>query len=204
MWNSSALRSFPWLKTTLDYQQGINRLIAFEDCSYAGIERARAVIPPSIAERGKELWAAHMQSLELNSRAPLTLLHWDMHIGNWYLTGAGRMGLSDWGMVKGQWASDYSYAISSALTIDDRRAWERDLLEIYLEELHKRGGPRLSFEEAWLSYRQQMLHGFFFWVMTIGAGPLQADMQPDSISIVNIERMANAIVDLDTLAALKE
>src|SRR5437773_2400400 len=159
-------------------------------------------MPPSLMNRNKELWHAHMRSLELQSRTPHTLQHWDMHIGNWYATDEGQMGLSDWGMVKGQYIGDVSYALSSALTIDDRRNWERDLLALYLELVHEQGAPMIPFEDAWLAYRQSMFHPFFYWVTTIGAGRTQPDMQPDAISLANIERVAQAILDLDCIHAV--
>jgi len=104
------------------------------------------------------------------------------------------MGLLDWGMVRGQWAGDVSYALVSALTIEDRRAWERDLIARYLDRLVETGGPRLPFKEAWLAYRQQMFHPFFYWALTLGDARVHPGMQPDRISLMNLERMGHALV----------
>jgi hypothetical protein len=205
LWDAATLRNdFPMLKTPFDYQVQVNQTIPFEHGSYTGIERAASVIPAPLMGKDKELWRTHMRSLQLQSRPPHTLQHWDMHIGNWYATGDGRMGLSDWGMVRGRNIGDVSYALSSALTVEDRRAWERDLLALYIDLVQQNGAPALTFEDAWLEYRQSMFHPFFYWVTTIGAGPMLPDMQPDAISLANIERMGQAIVDLDSLAAVAE
>jgi hypothetical protein len=102
------------------------------------------------------------------------------------------------------WALDVSYALSSALTVDDRRAWERELIELYVDRLFAAGGPALSFDEAWLAYRQQVFHGLAFWLYTIGAGRLQPAMQPDEVSLANLERMTNMIDDLDSFSALRQ
>jgi hypothetical protein len=203
LWQHKSLQRLRWLKTTLEWQETVNHVIAFEACANTGFERARQVLPVELLGREGELWKVHMHSLELSARPPHTMLHNDTHIGNWYVTADGQMGLSDWGMFKGQWANDFSYAISSALTVEDRRSWERDLVEYYLDRLHEEGGPAVPFDEAWLAYRQQMMHGLYYWLMTIGVGPLQADMQPNEFSMVNIERMARAVVDLDTVDALR-
>jgi hypothetical protein len=204
MWENPLLGQMRSLMTTLEWQSGMNRAIAFEQRCYVGMKRAAHVIGDQLLKSPQALWNAHMRTIAMSSEHPHTLLHNDTHLGNWYLTSDGRMGLSDWCMYNGQWANDYCYAISSALPVETRRAWERGLLDLYLDELEKQGGPRLHKDAAWLAYRQQMLHGFFYWAITIGGGPLQTDMQPDEISLINLERMSHAIIDLETLKALDE
>jgi hypothetical protein len=106
-------------------------------------------------------------------------------------------------MTRGNWALDVAYAMTSALTVENRRAWERDLLEVYLDQLKRSGGPaELDSEEVWLRYRQQVFHGLIFWLYTIGYGKLQPAMQPDDVSRINLERMTNALVDLDSLTSV--
>ena len=204
-WASPRLDTdFTWLKDSWQFQENINKLMDFEGRSMIGVTRAEAVIPKALLRMRERIWPAAMRSLQMNSRTPHTYLHHDVHIGNWYRTGDGRMGLTDWQCnVKGQWASDFAYAISSALQIADRRRWERDLLRLYVDTLASVGGPALEFDAAWLSYRQQLFHGTIFWLYTLGAGAMQPAMQPDVFSLANIERMSHAIVDLDALAAVE-
>jgi hypothetical protein len=193
-----------WLRTTFEFQSRVNRILEFEERCYHGMDRAAAVIDPSLLADRRTLWRGHMRSVELHSRGPLTLAHWDMHIGNWYVTPQGRMGLSDWCMMKGQWAGDFAYALVSALTIEDRRAWERELIACYLDALAAKGvkDPPTT-DQAWLAYRQQMFHPFFYWAVTVGAGKLQPNMQPDQICLTNLERMSAALVDLESLKSLE-
>ncbi|BDB44127.1 hypothetical protein IWGMT90018_45730 [Mycobacterium kiyosense] len=151
------------------------------------------------------MFPALMTSLAMHGSAPNTLLHSDVHSRNWYLTPDGGMGLYDWQLItRGVWALDVAYALSSALTVEDRRAWERELIELYIDRLFASGGPALSFDEAWLAYRQQAFHGLVFWLYTIGAGRLQPAMQPDEVSLANLERMTAMIDDLDCFGALKQ
>jgi hypothetical protein len=113
------------------------------------------------------------------------------------------MGLYDWQVLNvGTWAMDVAYALASALTIDDRREWERDLLALYLDQLHAAGGPKLDFAEAFFTYRQQVFHGLAFWLYTIGAGRLEPAMQPTQVSLINLERMSTMVVDLDSFTAV--
>lgn len=202
-WDSPRLEDFWWLRSSGAYLADIQRLIAFDKRSMIGFERGLSVIPDALKARRDEVWPATLRSLELNSRRPQVYLHHDVHIGNWYRTGEGRMGLTDWQCnVKGQWGSDVAYALSSALDIEDRRAWERDLIRLYVDRLAAAGGPRLNVDDAWLQYRQQLFHGFVFWLFTLGHGPLQPQMQPDSFSLTNIARMSAAIVDLEAIESL--
>jgi hypothetical protein len=206
-WGDPRLDTWNWLQTSEGFQIAVNEMIAFEKRSYVGMDRAQRVIPQSIMRTRDTIWnQGLMKSLALNVRKPYTYLHSDVHIGNWYLTSNGKMGLCDWQCtVKGQWAGDVCYGISSALTIEDRRAWERDLVKLYLERLREAGVREPpAFDRAWLEYRQQLFHPFFNWVYTIGQGVLQPAMQPDEFSILNIQRFAAAIEDLDSLKSLTD
>jgi aminoglycoside phosphotransferase (APT) family kinase protein len=146
-----------------------------------------------------------MRSCELRVANPRTLLHADIHPGNWYKTGDGQLGLCDWQCtVIGEWAADFAYAVTSSLSPEDRRAWEGDLLRLYLDALQLPKEMVPSFDQAWLSYRQQTFHGLFNWLFVAGAGAMQPSMQPDDIGRMNVDRMAIAVDDLDSLDAIKK
>jgi hypothetical protein len=203
-WCSQRFRGdLRWIWSSWHFQNQANASIDFRRRSLVGIERAEMVSPPEFIRRRHEVWPALMRSLELQRDTPPTLLHQDVHSRNWYVTGAGRMGLHDWQCVaRGHWAQDLAYAISSLTTVDDRRAWERDLIDAYLDELAVLVTDTPSPAQAWLAYRQQVFHGLLFWHYTIGAGRLQPAMQPDEISLINLERMTQAVVDLESLDSL--
>ncbi len=164
------------------------------------MEKAVAVIPPRLHARRAETWPAFMRSVGRHAQLPQTLLHSDVHLGNWYVTAASRMGLGDWGCVmRGNWSRDLAYAISGTLTVENRRAWERDLLALYLERVRAAGGPALAFDEAFLLYRQQLFQGLLMWTPTLCHSPLLPNMQPEEVSLEMIQRTATAIDDLDAL-----
>lgn len=207
-WNSPHLeQEFSWLRSALEYQTFINGVLDFPALCEAGNDLASSVIPQKMLARRSEIWPAAMRAVELNVEGPQTLLHNDVHIGNWYRTPVGHMGLCDWQcIVKGNWASDFGYAISSALTVEDRRAWEKDLLRLYLEKLAASGVQDVpNFDAAFLLYRQQLFHALIYWTFTIGGNSKSlrpAEMQPHRFCLMNIERFSNAIVDLDSLDSL--
>ncbi|OCB30183.1 hypothetical protein A5674_13825 [Mycobacterium malmoense] len=199
-WEHPALKQQPWLTTTLGVQLKMADTIGFEKRTLLGLERSRELVPQELIARKGELWPGLMKALCRNVSGPTTLVHSDTHLGNWYQDDAGNMGLLDWQCLGiGGWALDLSYALGSALTIDDRRAWEDDLLALYLAELAKRNGEPPPFERARSEYRNQTLHGLVFWLYTIAGGPLQPPMQLKPVSRANVERLAQAVVDHGSL-----
>jgi aminoglycoside/choline kinase family phosphotransferase len=143
------------------------------------------------------------RSMQILSRGPRTYLHGDLHIANTYRTQEGTMGIADWQVgLKGSWAHDVAYLITTALGVEDRRRCERELLDIYLQRLAAAGGGAVSRQAAWMAYRQATFYPYFAWVYTIGRSRLQPSFQPDEISLTMVERIATAIEDLDSLSAV--
>ncbi len=203
LWNDARLAQWRWLKTPAEQMRLINALIGLADRTGAGTRRARAVIPAALRGRGDDLFEGMRRSMTLLSRGPRTYLHGDLHIANTYLTDQGRMGIADWQVgLQGGWAYDVAYLLSTALEVADRRAWERDLLELYRDRLVAGSGPQIGREEAWAAYRQATFYPYFAWVYTLGRSRLQPSFQPDEIALMLIERIATAIDDLDSLRAV--
>jgi hypothetical protein len=164
------------------------------------LDRAADRLPPDVRARRAQVWPAILSAVAVHETRPRAFLHSDVHIGNWYLTDAGRMGLCDWQCPsKGHWSRDVAYALAAALRPDDRRAWERDLLERYLQSLSEATGEAFEFEDSWRLYRQQMLHALWMWTITLCHSPLLPSMQPEETSLAMIERIALAMSDLDSL-----
>ena len=207
MWASPRLDELPWLRTSKAFQKHLNATVGFEQATLLGIDRARErqLGPDEFFARKDDVLPALARSLEMNVADTHTLLHFDTHLNNWYLTNDGHMGIMDWGCVsRGNWAADYAYMIMAALTVDDRRSWEHDLLERYLERVRENGGDPPAFDDAWLRYRQQTFHGLTFWLMTIGFGEDHPEMQADEISKTLVERMCHAACDLRSFDALRD
>ena len=76
-----------------------------------------------------DIWARYIGTL---TTSPQTLLHGDPHIGNTYVLPDDDVGFLDWQMVRrGNWSLDLGYFLQGALTIDERRRSERELLDEY-------------------------------------------------------------------------
>jgi hypothetical protein len=169
-----------------------------------GMERAKSVIPARLFGESARLWEGTRRCLEVaTNQVPTTLLHGDGHAGQVYRTADGRMGHTDWqGTMRGGWSFDYAYLVSTACEPEERRAWDRELLELYLGKLADAGGRPPTFDEAWLRYRQGVFYPYSAWSFTIGRAFYQPRMQPDEISRACIKRVATAIDDLDSFAAV--
>ncbi|UGQ13350.1 aminoglycoside phosphotransferase family protein [Yinghuangia sp. ASG 101] len=204
-WESPELTEHAsWLKMPSVHFRTLDRLIQLRKRAEVGAKRAGAVIPGDLRGTSFDrVYAAFAASVNAADKGPLTVLHGDGHIGNTYTTAAGRMGFADWQItMRGSWAFDYTYTVTSALAVDDRRAWEKDLLGFYLDRLSAAGVKAPDFDAAWDAYRCQTLYPYLIWLYTIGRGALQPQMQPSETCLAVIERTANAVVDLASLDAI--
>lgn len=200
-WERDSIRI---LKTPLDHLRNVGSMIDMPGRGKIGMERAKAVMPQGIYGQADRLWKGTERALELaTSSLPATLLHGDSHVGQTYITADGRMGLADWQVVQqGGWAYDFAYLVGSACEPDDRRAWERELLESYLEHLAKAGGAAPTFDDAWLAYRQQLFYPYSAWAFTIGRAAYHPEIQPDEVSLAIIHRLSTAIDDHNSFDAV--
>jgi aminoglycoside phosphotransferase (APT) family kinase protein len=126
-----------------------------------------------------------------------TFIHADCHSGNTFLNEKGEPGFLDWqGPHVGAALHDVAYFLTGALTIENRRANERALVEQYLKALHAAGGPKLTLEEVWKEYQYRQVYGFV-WPLS---GPL---MQPKEIVDEMSRRHGAAIEDHKSLEILE-
>jgi aminoglycoside/choline kinase family phosphotransferase len=128
---------------------------------------------------------------------PQCFNHGDAHLGNMYFETDGSPGFLDWqSWQEGPYMHDVAYSIIGGLTMEDRRAHEKDMLAIYLDKLKEYGvkAPP-SREDAWEAYRRHAMHGFM-WAFT------PTEMQPEEICEVEGWRFGVAVRDLDTFGAL--
>lgn len=199
-WGAGNGPDYPY-RTSIEYQEDFNETLGFEQLTAAGHDMALEVLPPELRERRLDWHKALMRSLKINVAATPTLLHQDTHLANWYALPDDSMGLADWQCVaRGQWALDVAYAFAIGLTVEERRSWERELIELYLRKLAEVAPETPSFDEAWLAYRQQMFHALSFWLAPLGIG--EGEPVPADVCKANIQRAAQAIADLDSFSAL--
>jgi hypothetical protein len=154
-----------------------------------------ASVPEALRDRSRMIQLVR-NLWDGDTKPPHCLLHGDAHLGNMFFERDGSPGFLDWQTTqRGAWAHEYTYFLVGALSIEDRRAHERPLLEHYLAELKRHGVDAPPFDEAWLAYRKHTAHGVL-WVVC----PLE--MQPLDIIEANVTRFTTAMTDLDAVSAL--
>jgi aminoglycoside phosphotransferase (APT) family kinase protein len=184
----------------------VEPFVAFEGLQYAPLEIARERMGDSVpaeipAMTGTDLfvdiWARYIHTL---TEAPQTLLHGDPHIGNTYVLPDDTVGFLDWQMARrGNFGLDLGYFLQGALTTEDRRNGERDLVDEYRNALTLPADEKPSADEVWLRYRASVAHGLAIWIATLSGGDA---WQGAEICLALAQRYAEAFVDLDTRAAL--
>ncbi|AMK26591.1 phosphotransferase (plasmid) [Sphingobium sp. SJ10-10] len=149
----------------------------------------------------RELFAGMCANKQHQATLPQTLLHGDLHIGNTYRMPDGSVGLHDWQLcVKGFALHDVTYIINTALSIAERRAYERALLEYYrdkLIELGVRTPP--SPEVLWTEHRRAAL-----WTLYIGWLTCPPESYGWETMAVALLRVSTAVEDHGTLALVRE
>lgn len=135
------------------------------------------------------------------ARLPRTLVHGDMHAGNTYRLPDGTGGLVDWQLsVRGFCLHDVTYLLVTALSVEQRRRHERELLAYYLEALRAAGvrnAPDL--DAVFLEYRRAAVWGVYIgWLTT----PI--DNYGWDITVMNHIRLLTAYRDLETAAAIAD
>jgi len=151
-------------------------------------------LPPELLDRSV-IKRALVNNFRFEDAGPRTLIHGDPHLGNMFFDLDGRPGLYDWSPGVGNWANDLNYAIVGSLEVADRRAHEQPILRHYLAKLAAYGGPNIPWDDAWLAWRRQTIHGFMYMLCS----PRQ---QPEDLIAVQTIRFGWEAIDNDMLGAL--
>ncbi len=151
------------------------------------VQRLRTTGP--VLRNGTLALHRHQQSL------PQTLVEGDMHIGNTYLLPDGSGGLLDWQLTcRGHHMHDVSYLVTTALSVEDRRAHEKALVRFYLERLAAEGVADVpSFEDSFTEFGRCLMWGVYIgWLTTpvVNYGW--------EINVMNHLRLTTAFEDHDT------
>ena len=184
----------------------VEPFVAFDGLQYAPLHIAHerlgdtvsAEIPALSAEElFVDIWARYIATL---TTSPQTLLHGDPHIGNTYVLPGDEVGFLDWQLVRrGNFSLDLGYFLQGALTVEERRRSERELLDEYRGALTLPADEMPTADEVFLRYRASVAHGLAIWIATLSGG--DAWQRPD-ICLAFAQRYSAAFIDLDTRAAI--
>lgn len=162
--------------------------------SFIALPRGAAL--PRLLQDADRVAAAQERMNALHRSCAQTIVHGDEHLGNLYIGTDGTPGFIDWCARREPWVVGFTYFLLSTLDALDRRVWERELLQHYLDRLRHYGADAPAFDEAWHAYRCTALFPFLTWLNN------SARWQPEAINTRNTMRAALAVIDHDTLALL--
>lgn len=191
-WDRPAYADAAWLASRLESYLALRGV---EDIRGNFDGPIGAGVPLEVRDPQRLVDALHTLSPMVANVSPWSLIHGDAHVGNVYLDGQGRPSFVDWQMIqRGPWYLDVGYHLASALTVEDRRASEQDLVRHYLDCLSAGGVDAPSWDDAWTGIRRGMVYGFFLWGITLKVEP--------AVTSTLLLRLGTATADHEAFAAI--
>jgi hypothetical protein len=191
-WGDPAHADTAWLGSRLEgylERRGVEEIRG----NFEGPIGAR--VPDESRDADRLATAFRVLAAKTPSASPWSLIHGDAHVGNLYLDGEGRPSFVDWQIVqRGPSYLDVGYHIASALTIEDRRRTERDLVRHYLDRLAAHGVEPPTWDDAWVGVRRGLVYGFFMWGITLKVDP--------AVTTTLLERLGTAVAEHDAFEAI--
>jgi hypothetical protein len=200
LWRSPRLDELHWLPGSMDTPVDTEQVILFYNYIIYNLEQPayRGVLPQWVYETPELLNHVldELSAYEREQTGPRCLVHGDAHQGNSFLRANGERVWVDWQLVrKGTPWRDVSYFIVGALTVEERRASDRDLLAHYRDCLMRTGAEGVDDQDAaWEHFRRWPAYGMQSWLGNIDHwGQSGVEM---------VKRVWAAAEDFDTIALL--
>lgn len=182
---------------------GLQKLIDFLDAymfTPENWERCVALprgryLPPELKDRETMSRLVH-ELLESDARNITSLLHGDDHLGNVCSLPGESAILLDWqAAMAGHWAHDVAYFLTAAMTVEDRRRHERELISHYARQLNLAGG-QVDEDTAWYQYRRHALYTCCWFLCN-------PEWVAEAITAPCSDRAFMAFVDLETISCFQ-
>lgn len=200
-WGEAGLRDILWIASRAGSGQvvldGMPGFIAEFHHRYDGILEPEFM---AVADR----YAANALAFLGRDYAPLTLGHVDFRLDNMLFDARGGtvpLAVLDWQSVSVTAGMlDISYFLGAGITRDERRKHERDLLNLYLEELRRYGVRDYGWDALWHDYRVTAFQGVS---TAIFASAATARTERGDAMFLAMARGACAqVIDIDLFGAL--
>ena len=197
-WGDETLEHYDWLHRSTEANAGM--LAAIVQSLYPGfLDRYSDRLPADVLALSEKV-VASLNELDANRPRPWTVAHNDYRLDN-LLFGEGDADpvvVVDWQTcVYGPGISDLAYFIGGSLSVEDRRAHERDLVRDYHDRMQA-AGVALTWDDLWAQYRRYTVAGL---IMAIAASMLvKRTPRGDDMFMVMAERAGRHALDLDFTA----
>jgi hypothetical protein len=132
---------------------------------------------------------------------PLSLLHGDSHLGNFFVSG-DEMGMLDWQAAHwGKGIRDVQYFLTDSLPAATLAAHERELVAYYVQR-RAHHGAAIDLEQTWQEYRSFSFHSLMTIIVSIGFGAL--NQEQDALMATVLQRNVAAAQRLDYAGWLRD
>jgi Ecdysteroid kinase-like family len=132
---------------------------------------------------------------------PLSLLHGDSHLGNFFVSG-DEMGMLDWQAPHwGKGIRDVQYFLIDSLPVDVLAAHERELVEYYVQR-RAHYGAAINLQQTWQEYRSFTFHTLMTIVVSIGFGAMNKEQ--DVLMAEILQRAVAAVQRVDYAGWLRD
>jgi Ecdysteroid kinase-like family len=193
VWDDAQLGAAEWLNQSLGINEEVvgQLLIGF-------VERYDARLEPdhrAVTER----FVARLDDWLDDRREPFSIVHGDYRLDNLLFGEAGSpkpLTVVDWQTVA--WGApllDASYFLGAGLTVEDRRAHEKELVREYHERLLALGVEDFAWETCWEEYRRHAFHGVLMAIL--GSMLVVRTERGDDMFMTSLARHAEQILDLE-------
>lgn len=162
------------------------------------LQRHKNEMPPIFSKMCEHYLASTDRVHELWNEGPQTLIHGDVHDGNFFMDG-NEPGLLDWALLaKGPGMRDVGYFLAGTLA-PEHRALARELIGDYREQLVAAGCDAPAQDDLWLQYRQ---HAAYVWVGAVTTLAMGDAWQPVAYVRSTLERIHAVMESIGSLEAL--
>jgi hypothetical protein len=200
-WGDPLLTNAAWLPTSMATPIDCDQLTIMWEWVEKNLVKPeyQAILPRWLLDNPQkfhDLYAA-LSRYERAQPGAHCIVHGDSHQGNTFVRANGERIWIDWQLVrKGRPWRDLTYFMIGALTIEERRANDRQLLEHYREHLVATGIDGVPTMDAiWESYRRWPIYGCQAWIANMD--------EWGQAGFPMTERFFTALDDLGSVALLE-
>jgi aminoglycoside/choline kinase family phosphotransferase len=198
-WQNPRLHAFDWMPMANDQVNKMG-LTLYPQAWGVFMERFGAKLDPRMIPIGQKLGAKVNDILDRFATRPLTICHGDFRLDNLFFHDSGSerpLTAIDWQItIRSTGTYDVGYMMSQSINVEDRRAYEREILTLYHDALVERGVTGYSFDQCLEDYRWTLLFCFAYPVMGGGLGDLSNE-RGYALAETMMQRSASAILDWD-------
>lgn len=202
-WNCAQDPDYQWLNTNNGGLRGIILELTKPGPFNAVVPKNLEVLGPDFNKEilldNDRIVTAFKKLWESDASGDLDcFIHGDPHIDNTYMTESGEPGFLDWQAAStGNCFHDVSHFVTSALTVEDRRANEEQIVRHYLDTLRNLGVRQVGWDMAWHEYKKHLFHGYVLALT-------QPGMQSQENIWALVGRYIPAIMDHSVIKVLEQ